>query len=341
MDVVPLSREREADWQDFVVRSPHASLGHLVGWRNAVARTYGHAPHGLMALAGGRVAGVLPLFLVRRPLLGPLLVTAPFLSHAGPCAETDEAARSLVEAGRSLCARLGARYLEIRSLSKQDHGLVSKERYCTYALPLPRDPEAAWARFDNRARTAVRKAVRSGLTVERGHHLVKPLADVLSRHMRSLGTPFHGEVFYRNILREFADRAELFMVRLGDRFVGGGIAVMAGDALAWPYGGCLTPYRHLAGMNLLTWEIIRFGCERGMASLDFGRSRWESGTAVFKAQWKAEPQPLFYEYHLPRGGPVPDMDPANPRFGLAIAAWKRLPPALARWLGPRVIRAIP
>jgi FemAB-related protein (PEP-CTERM system-associated) len=341
MDVASLTPERETEWERFVESAPHGSLGHLMQWRNVIVRTYGHTPHYLMALAGGRVTGILPLFLIRRPFSGRLLVTAPYLSHGGLCAETDEGSRCLVQAARALGNRHGARYVEIRSLNRVDPGLRCKDTYCTYLLPLHRRPDTIWARFENRARTAVRKATGSGLVIERGRHLVRPLAEVLSRHMRSLGTPFHGEVFYRNILAEFADRAEIFMVRYQNRFIGGGLTVAFRDTLVWPYGGCLRDYRHLAGMNLLTWEVIRYGCEQGMASLDFGRSRWDSGTALFKRQWTAEPMPLFYEYHLADGAEMPDMDPTNPRFRVPIAVWKRLPLPVTKAVGPHVIKGIP
>jgi FemAB-related protein (PEP-CTERM system-associated) len=273
--------------------------------------------------------------------VGPLLVTAPYLSHGGLSADTEEAAASLVDAARALAAQHGARYVEVRSLTRAGHGLVRKDAYCTYRLPLHRDPDTAWQRCENRARTAVRKAMRSGLSVERGHALVRPLAAILGRHMHSLGTPFHGEAFYRHILEEFGDRAEVFMLRDGDRFIGGGLTTRGKDTLAWPYGGCLKRFRHLAGMNLLTWEIIRYGCEQGMADLDFGRSRWNSGTALFKEQWGARPEPLFYEFHVPNGGAVPDWDPSNPRFRLPIALWRRLPAPAASRLGPLLIKCIP
>jgi serine/alanine adding enzyme len=97
----------------------------------------------------------------------------------------------------------------------------------------------------------------------------------------------------------------------------------------------------MATMSLLTWEIIRNGCEKGFKYFDFGRSRWDSGTALFKRQWGAQPSPLFYEYYLPGGGSLPDQDPTNPKFRLAIALWKRLPVFAAKALGPFIVRDIP
>ncbi len=142
------------------------------------------------------------------------------------------------------------------------------------------------------------------------------------------------EIFWRS----FPAALSYFMVRYRDRCIGGGLTVAFKGTMAWIYGGCLKAYRELAGMNLLTWEIIRYACQRGLASLDLGRSQWDSGTALFKRQWGAEPLPLFYEYHLGKGIQVPNMDPKNPKFRLSIKIWKQLPVALTRALGPYIIK---
>lgn len=336
MDVVLLTPNREKAWERFVAASAGATFAHLLGWRNVVQRTYGHIPYYLMAMEDDRAVGLLPLFLFGSRIFGRFLVTAPYLSHGGLLVEDKEAACVLVKGAQKLALEQRAQYVEIRGLSRVDHGLRLKDRYCIYLLPLNPDPAMVWARLEKRARTAVRKAIKSGLTVDRGPHLVHELAEVLGRVMRDLGTPCHREAFYRNILEQFPDRVEIFMVRFRDAFVGGGLTVTFKDTLAWPYGGCLKTYRDLAAMNLLTWEIIRYGCLQGLAHLDFGRSLLGSGTALFKRQWGARPLPLFYEYHLAAGAPMPDLDPTNPKFRLAIAIWRRLPLFATKLLGPLI-----
>jgi serine/alanine adding enzyme len=341
MHVVRLTPDREKDWQRFVEDFPQISLAHTLGWRNVVEKTYHHVPFYLMATDGPKIAGILPLFLIRSPFFGRLLATAPYLSYGGLLAKDTSTAGTLVNGARELAIEERAKYVEIRGLHKVDPSLQFKGKYCTYLLPLDPDPEVVWTRLEKRARTAVRKAMKSGLAVECGTHLVRDLVEVLCRLMRDLGTPFHGELFYRNILEAFSGCAEIFMVRYRDGFIGGGITVSFKETLAWVYGGCLKAYRDTAAMNLLTWEIIRYGCKRGSAYLDFGRSQWDSGTALFKRQWGARPFPLFYEYCLPVGTNLPDQDPTNPRFRLAITLWKRLPIFAARTLGPLIIRDIP
>jgi hypothetical protein len=74
---------------------------------------------------------------------------------------------------------------------------------------------------------------------------------------------------------------------------------------------------------------------------DFGRSTPNEGTFKFKEQWGATPIPLHWEYCLLRKGPVPDQSPKNPKFSMAIAAWKRCPLWLANAVGPRIVRSIP
>jgi FemAB-related protein (PEP-CTERM system-associated) len=341
MDVILLSEDRLEQWECYLKTSPHATFAHELGWRKVVEKTYHHTPYYLMAIEGNSVEGLLPLVLIRSRIFGRFLATAPYLSYGGLLAQEEDGIRALVGAAKELAREKEASYLEIRGLNTVGHGLRLKEKYCTYLLPLDPDPKAVWARLEKRARTAVRKAMKSGLAVEWGSHLVSDFVEVLCRLMRDHGTPYHGESFYRNIVEAFSGRTEIFMVRYRDGFIGGGFTVTFKETLAWLCGGCLKAYRGLAAMNLLTWEIIRYGCQQGLAYLDFGRSQWDSGTALFKRQWGAQPSPLFYEYYLPAGASLPDQDPTNPKFRLAIALWKRMPVFAAKALGPLIIKDIP
>jgi FemAB-related protein (PEP-CTERM system-associated) len=341
VNVLPLTEGLEGRWTRFVEASPQSTCAHQLEWRDVVVRTYAHVPYYLMAMAGDDVRGVLPLFLIRSPLFGRFLVTAPYLSVGGLLTDGPEAAHALVEGARRLMVSVRARYVEFRNLAPVGLDLVSTDRYCSYELPLAPGPDGLWARFENRARTAIRKAQASGLSVERGRHHLLALADVLSQHMRALGTPFHGPAFYRHILSTFGDRAEIFVVRTGERIVGSGLTLLTPPLLHWPYGACLASARAAYPMNLLTWEIIRFACSTGARTLDFGRSRWHSGTALFKRQWGAVPVPLFYEFLLGSARAVPLRDPANPRYAIPISVWRRLPLAITRSIGPAIIRDLP
>lgn len=340
MDIVLLNEHRAVEWRRYIENAHQAAFAHELEWRNVVEKTYRHTPYYLMAIDADTVAGLLPLFLVRSPFFGRFLVTAPYLSHGGLLAEDEQVAGALVEAARMLAVQKRVEYVEIRGLDKIGQGLRLKEKYCTYLLPLDSDPELVWSGMEKRARNTVRKAMKSGLLVEQGPHLLSDFARASNRLMHELGTPFHGEAFFRNILTEFKDRAQIFMVRHRDGFIGGGLTVTFRETIAWVYGGCLKAYRDTAAMNLLTWEIIRYACQQGLGQLDFGRSQWDSGSALFKRQWGAHPVPLFYMYDVLERKQLPDIDPTSKRFQLAITIWKRLPFQIAKALGPHVIRGL-
>ena len=81
-------------------------------------------------------------------------------------------------------------------------------------------------------------------------------------------------------------------------------------------------------------------CERGYRVFDFGRSKIGTGSFAFKRNWGFEPRPLVYQYRLAAGHKLPDLSPLNPKFGVLIALWKRLPLAVATCLGPLIVRGI-
>jgi serine/alanine adding enzyme len=342
MEIVLLTPDREEDWQRFVDDSDQASLAHALGWRNIVEKTYRHMPVYLMAIDGQKLTGVLPLFLIRSPFFGRFLVTAPYLSYGGLLANDERASSSLIQAAQEVAAERKAKYVEIRGLNKVGQGLLLKDKYCTFLLPLSVGPDVLWQRFEGgRARKVVRKALKSGLTVERGHHLRAIFADVMSRHMRDLGTPFHPPQFYQCITEEFSHQSEILMAKYGDRYIAGILLVSYRDTVYDLYAAALREYKSLGAGSLLIWEAIRSACDRGFDYFDFGRSRWDSGTFFFKRQWRAQPVPLFYEYHLRAGASLPDTDPTNASFRGVIAFWKRLPVFVAKALGPSIIKDIP
>ena len=99
--------------------------------------------------------------------------------------------------------------------------------------------------------------------------------------------------------------------------------------------------RGLAANDLMYWEVMRrAGRDRGATMFDFGRSKAGTGAFAFKKNWGFAPQELHYCYRLGPGAQVPDNNPNNPKYRLLIAAWKRLPLAVANLIGPRLVRGL-
>jgi len=128
------------------------------------------------------------------------------------------------------------------------------------------------------------------------------------------------------------------IVSRGGRAVAGVMSFYFRDEVLPYYGGSTGEARECAGNDFMYWELMRRAGESRLRVFDFGRSKRDSGPYRFKTHWGFEPEPLYYEYFLVRAGKMPDLSPANPRYGMAIEIWKRLPLVVTRWLGPPVAR---
>jgi len=107
----------------------------------------------------------------------------------------------------------------------------------------------------------------------------------------------------------------------------------------WAGGGPRA--RELQANYVLYWEMMREACLRGSKLYHLGRSTADSGAEDFKKKWNAESQQLYWYFHRPDGGPMPELNVANPKFQLAIKVWRKLPLWVTRQVGPVLARSIP
>jgi serine/alanine adding enzyme len=329
-------REPAAAWDDYVFGSPGTGHSHLSGWLRVIERSYGHPPMCLWARDAGRIRGILPLVLLRGIFLSRSLVSLPFLDDGGICADDEVATRELLEGARQLARSCKAEILDLRQ--RQPNGLPLEPHggKVTLVLELEADPDRMWARLDGKVRNQVRKAVTSGLSASwSGIEGLDAFYDVFAVNMRDLGSPVHGRRFFEAILEEFADSAKLVLVRRDGTPIGGGLCLFFRDRVLMPWASSLKAHRSACPNNLVYWEVIRRACEKGFRHFDFGRSSPGSGTYRFKQQWGAVDQPLHWQA-LSRPGRrrPPTIDGSDWRYRWAGEAWRRLPVAVSRVLGP-------
>jgi FemAB-related protein (PEP-CTERM system-associated) len=336
---------REAEWQAYVARSPHASLYHALEWRDVLLRAFGHRSWYLMALDGGKTRGVLPLFEMKSSLFGHFFVSLPFLDYGGILADTPECEAALATAAADLAARRGAHYIELRQ-SFAAAGCAKtrwqlRQHKSALVIPLNVDAGRHWSGLNSRVRGKVRKAEKSGATFSVG--TVEELDDfyrVFSLNMRDLGTPVYSLAFFQNVLR-FAKDAAVLLVRHQGRPVAGAIALCRGELMELPWICSDYSQSSLYVNEYLYWNAIQWACSSRASELNLGRCSTDGGVFRFKMQWNPEVRPLFWYYWLASGIDLPELNPNNPRYALAIRCWKKMPLALANRMGPWIVRNIP
>jgi len=326
-------------WDTFVDSHPDATGYHAWAWRQVFLRSFGHSSTYLMARAGERVEGILPLVEVNSLLFGRSLTSMPFLNYGGVVARTQAVAESLVAAGRDISRSRKCRHLELRHFSRLLSGVPCRRHKVAMRLVIG---PGMWEVFDRKLRNQIRKAEKSSLTAEQGtRELLPDFYTVFARNMRDLGTPVYGRRFFDEILQAFPDRTRIVVVRLNGAPVAAGLTYRTRTTVEVPWASSLREFNGLCPNHLLYWHIIQTAVADGCDTLDFGRSTPDEGTYRFKSQWGAEPVALHWEYPYLSGDGLPDQGPTNPKFQTAIAAWKRCPLWLTNAVGPYIVRGIP
>jgi len=334
----PEDTETARRWDQFVMGCPQATFFHRSGWQRVIGKVYGHKTFFLFAESAGNIEGVLPLAHVDSLLFGNALVSLPFAVYGGVAAANPEAADALEREACRIAMRLGVGHLELRNVAQRHPDWPTQDLYVTFRKEILPDQEANLLAIPRKQRAMVRKGINNGLTgeidgdVERFFALY---ADNVHRH----GTPAMPKGYFRALLDEFGPDAEVLTIVGPDREpLSSVLSFYFRDEVLPYYAGDYEAARDLAANDFKYWELLRRACGMGSKVFDYGRSKKGTGSYAFKKNWGFEPLPLHYEYCLYKRGAIPQNNPANAKYRLFIDAWRRMPIALANWLGPYIVR---
>lgn len=302
---------------------------------------FGHAPRYLLAEQDGAVTGVLPLIEVRTRLFGHTLISNPFCVYGGALSVDDESRQALHDAARDLMIRSGAAALELRHMhAPPEDGLVAPpDLYVTFRKPISADHDRNMKEIPRKQRAMVRKGISNGL-VSVVEHDSRRLFPVYAESVRNLGTPVFPRRWFNVLLETFREACDVVTILDGGAPISSVLNFYWRDEVLPYYGGGTTAARSRAANDFMYWEVMRRAADRGARTFDFGRSKRETGAYAFKHNWGFEAAPLHYRFMLRPGTEIPAHNPANPRYRMMIAAWRRLPLPVANLLGPRIVRGI-
>jgi len=341
LEVHPLEHGQEYEWDRFVMSSHSGTFFHLSGWNALVEKTLGHKSFLLTARRENEITGVFPISWVRNKLFGDCLVSSPLAVYGGICADDEDSYFSLLKAGRELANRLGVKYLEMRNRTEPfPTSLPGRDLYVTFTQDLSPGAEKLLKGLPQDTRYAIRKSIKAGLGWVDDLSLGE-FYDIYARNVHRLGTPVFSPSVFADLLTQFPKQCRLFGVRKGKKAIAGVLCLYFRDQVIPYYGGSLLEHFKDAPNNFMYWNLMSQSCAEGFSYFDFGRSKRGTGAFKFKSSWSMKMTELPYRYQLVRAKEIPAMSPVDPKFRLPVSAWKRLPFAWTKVLGPHVIRWIP
>jgi FemAB-related protein (PEP-CTERM system-associated) len=342
LQILFLAPDRYKQWDDFVLAHPYGSPFHLTAWKRSIEETFGYRSYCLMALEGGCVRAVLPLFLAKSLFTGKALISSPFAVYGGVLSDSPDASAALRDEAVALARSLQVEYLELRNFHvEQCLGFDRVDRYVTFLQELGPDEEAILNVIPRKTRASVRKSFKYGLSLNATQDPGQ-FSDLYTRSLRRLGTPAFPAKHFTALLRNFGPMADVREVHFEGKAVAAVLTFYFRDRILPYYGASDPAANECQPNNYMYFDLMRWGRANDYNYFDFGRSKKEgSGSFDFKAHWGMQMCDLPYEMLLVKRKSLPNFSPNNPKFALLIRLWQKLPLWLTRKIGPFLIKAFP
>jgi FemAB-related protein (PEP-CTERM system-associated) len=328
----------------FVRAHPNGTPFHLTGWSRAMEQGCGQKAHYLVAEAPeNKVLGVLPLTLVASRLFGRALVSSGFAVGGGLLSDDPQISKDLGDAMLKLARAHKCPTLELRGGELPTSWHIDTNTYLGFTRPLAADDEAELLAIPRKQRAEVRRALGFALDVEIGTSNRDRDAHyaVYAESVRNLGTPVFPKAMFDAVLEEFGENADILTIRHEGRAIASVLSLYHNGVVMPYWGGGTAAARTWRANDLMYYALMCHArSAKGCHSFDFGRSKAGTGPAAFKRNWGFEGQPLSYA-KLSLDGEAPrDINPLSPKYRLQVAAWQKLPMAIANFLGPMISRGL-
>jgi FemAB-related protein (PEP-CTERM system-associated) len=326
----------------FVRAHPEGTPFHLPAWGHAVAQGCAQKHHCLIAEMAGVIEAILPLTEVHSALFGRALVSSGFAVGGGVLSRCDDLDRHLIDEAEALALRLACTTLEVKGGPLPSGWHHDTLTYVGFARPLAQNEEAELHAIPRKQRAEVRKALDNGLMVDTGAAPRNRAAHyaVYAESVRNLGTPVFPRALFEAVLDAFGDDADILTVRHHDVPVAAVLSLYHNKTVMPFWGGGTLAARALRANELMYYALMNHARRRGCERFDFGRSKVGTGAAAYKKNWGFEPEPLSYAKRALDGRPPRTINPLDPKFGLRVRLWKKLPLNMANRLGPMIARGL-
>lgn len=325
----------DEDWLDFVAGRPDALPYHHPAWARVVAEPYGFRAFVLAVRDPSRriVAGV-PVVEVKTPLRASRWVSLPYTDFLHPLARDEAAQAVLISELNRRRREAGIASAEVRAALEGPNVYALSQAY-GHNLELEPDPEAVYRTFKrSQVQGAIEKGQREGTIVRRGSEpadLTRVFYELHIMTRRRHGVPVQPRRFFELLWERIVEHGLGFVLvaEVGGRPAAAAFFLAWNGTVIYKYSASLPEFSRSRPTNAVLWQAIKWACENGYRSFDFGRTdRDNEGLRAFKRGWGTAERPLVYSALADR---PPSAGAHVPQTLEALI--RRSPPFVSRLLG--------
>jgi CelD/BcsL family acetyltransferase involved in cellulose biosynthesis len=303
----------DPEWLAFVEGSPDAEVFHHPRWLELLRRQYGYRIEACCLANGNGIEAGIPVARIESRLTGRRLVSLPFSDVCSPALASGADSGALAALGQALAeeARRTELGLTVHAPLPGTPEAIVQPRFVRHLLALNADPSEVEASYAKQIKRGIKKAEREGLRVERRGDR-SALDSFYALHLetrRRLGVPTQPKGFIRRFEELFdAGLGFVALVLDGSEPIAAAVFLTHNGTATYKYGASDAGSLGKRPNNLLFAEVIRWACETGFQTLDFGRTDLDNeGLRSFKRSWGAQEESLSYTY---LGEDEPSLEPA-------------------------------
>jgi hypothetical protein len=275
---------------------------------------------------------LLPLMEVASRFTGSRGVCLPFSDCCAPLLFGDAEGDALLAQLHELAAERKWNHVELRGGVPAPARDGAAATFYGHTLDLSGGEEALFARFNSSVHRAIRKAERSGVSVDilQTRDAMREFYRLHCQTRRCHGVPPQPFAFFRHIQEEIIAPGCGFiaLARSGTRCIAAAVFFHWGGQGLFKFGASEKTRQNLRPNNLAIWEGMRYLLRHACRSLHFGRTAPDNeGLRRFKLSWGTTEEMLPYLRFNPITRLFVPVPPAN-SYAFHQKLFTKLPLAL-------------
>ena len=298
-----LSLENPQKWDSLMLRCPHTTAFHSVAWMNSLNSSFKQLnPVYLYIKKNDDIIGGVPSF-VFEPIPGiKLWNSMPWNLVGGPqiVNSVDVDSTFLISNIHQNITHLASEngWCELSWTLTRDASIeynsyftdmgYQQTKWFTHVLNTNTSIDSIWNAYNKRVRGAVRKAEKSGVEVRDTDNEVdlKTFYEMYLKTVKRLGGTPKPFTLMQSLLKN--DIAKLTIAKYSDTIIAGLLYLIFNKTITLWCEASIPEYLNYRPNNAIFHHIIKWACQEGYESVDFGASPPENqGLIAHKEQYKA------------------------------------------------------
>lgn len=289
-------------WLEFLQSQDQVNIFHTPAW--SIMLNHAYLFHCFMLAdinSEGKVTAGIPIA-ERKSFTGKKSwVSLPYTDHCAPLTTNPGEKTEFYYQLDQFIKKYADSNFELRWSFPEINSLLIKQDFVLHNLPLHQDFDQNLKLIQPGSKRNARVAVKNGIRIEINKDS-RHLEEFYRLHLltrRKQGVPIQPWNFFSMIKSDLLEKDLGFIMTAyqGSKCLAAAMFLTWNKNITYKYGASDPAGLNLRPNDLIMQETIRWGCENGYSSLDFGRTDLSNkGLRHYKSCWGALESPLFYSY---------------------------------------------